>query len=191
MDYLFISANSPLLSKVEAVSAGYQVPGGVIVPETFFSESGLTLPRDINIEKYQPVLWPDIQDFMLSMRFEECILINDDKGYHEFGDSAYWIPVDINPNISTSSIQNCLQTEFADIINQTDNDSGKWYELRIQNTEEPITVHTGRTFAEVFELMDEAILQYGYSHINIAIFESQSDGSPHQVLKMPSFCKQY
>lgn len=34
--------------------------------------------------------------FMEIDRFDECILINDEKGFTEFGSSAYWAPSDID-----------------------------------------------------------------------------------------------
>lgn len=43
---------------------------------------------------YVVVCWADSQDFIQDYS-DQIILINDDEGYKQFGDSAYFVPVEI------------------------------------------------------------------------------------------------
>lgn len=46
-------------------------------------------------EHYIVVRWPEVQDLMDKKGFREnSYLINDDKGYKDFGDSAYFVNYD-------------------------------------------------------------------------------------------------
>jgi hypothetical protein len=56
-------------------------------------------------EHYIVIQWPEIQDLMDKEGFDEnAFLINDEKGYIKFGDSAYFVNYDW--------FQNALNDEF-------------------------------------------------------------------------------
>ena len=42
--------------------------------------------------EYVIVEWPDSQIIMEQEWYDECYLINDDKGLNDFGSSAYFVP---------------------------------------------------------------------------------------------------
>ena len=57
--------------------------------------------------RYVPVRWPDSQIFI---GMDHCHLINDDEGYKEFGDSAYFVREDIYEEIQAENDE--LKNEF-------------------------------------------------------------------------------
>jgi hypothetical protein len=64
------------------------------------------------VKKYILVGWPDIQDFMMHPRWNECIFCDSIPG-HEVGDSTYAVPEDlfnemcaINVDIENLSLKN-------------------------------------------------------------------------------------
>lgn len=58
----------------------------IIKPKVSFSEN--------SIKKYILVTFPEIQDFMMHSRWDECILCSSIEG-HECPDSTYAVPEDL------------------------------------------------------------------------------------------------
>lgn len=185
MDYFFFPTGSLLGDRTEVINLGYQVPDGIMVSQVVLSNIGIPPPQDTT--RYQPVQWPWVQSLMESLRFGESTLINDCKGYEEFGDSAYWVPCDILCHSEAPAIQSMIHRSFADLISQADAEPDTWYSLHAYNEDSSHTLEYGKTFKEVCVTFKQAIFNYGYSHINIDIWKNV-DGTSLPVDGIPKLC---
>ena len=64
------------------------------------------------MDKYILVIWPEIQYFMESDRFHECLFVDNLDGHDEVPDSSYMVPEDLYDSMVDSDNNIWEQTLF-------------------------------------------------------------------------------